>query len=342
MKKNIAIIFGSSSNEYPISLMSTYNVLNAIDHEKYNIHVIGITKKNEWYLYNGSYEKILNDTWHQDSMITPIMIDMSKLKLVVDGLDLSMDAAMIVMHGKYGEDGCLQGLLKMLNIKVAGCGVLASAIGMNKKMSHIVAASCGIKVTSSIVISRNALKESYQMLTKDLDCPLFVKPLNGGSSIGLTRIESKDQLEQAINLALKQDDQVVVEQEVKGFEVGCAIMGKDELVVGRVDEIFLDNCVFDFEQKYSQTKAKVIMPARIDHDLEKKIQESAKKIYRALGCQGFARVDMFISDANEIYFNEVNTIPGMTEHSRFSRMLSGVNISFPEVLDRIISESLYD
>lgn len=338
---NVAILFGGQSNEYPVSLMSSYNVLSSIDHTKYCVHMIGITKQNEWYLYTGDISSILNDTWHCNSeFVLDITLDMSSKQVLANTQVIPIDAAMIVMHGKFGEDGSLQGVLNMLGIKIIGCDLLTSAIGLNKKMSHLVAQSVGVNVANSVMLTNTMSYLVAEQSLSSMKFPLYIKPMSGGSSIGLSRIDAISQLQDALDVAFLEDDKVIVEEEISGFEVGCAIIGKNTLKIGRVDEVELDGCVFDYEQKYTQTKARIITPARISVELEDQIMQTGLKLYEALGCQGFARIDMFINDQNQIYFNEINTIPGMTKQSRFSKMFNAVGISFEEMLDLIIQSSL--
>lgn len=342
MKKvNIAIFFGGQSNEYPVSLMSSYNVLCGIDHGKYRVYMIGITIHNEWYLYEGDLDAILNDTWHtKKDVLQPISLDMSNKSIVAGDKKICVQAAMIVMHGKFGEDGSLQGVLNMLDIRIIGCNLMTSAIGLNKQMSHLVAESVNVNVAKSVVLSSSMRQNEYLKVLECMSYPLYIKPMNGGSSIGLSRIIAVSELEMALKCAFKEDDLVMVEQEIVGFEVGCAIIGKDNPVVSRVDEVDLGGCIFDYEQKYTQTIAKIITPARISQELENEIQDCALKLYKAFGCQGFARIDMFITSDHKIYFNEINTIPGMTKQSRFSKMFNAMGVSFEEMLDTIIEASI--
>ena len=166
--------------------------------------------------------------------------------------------------------------------------------------------------------------------------PLFVKPLRSGSSFGITKVTEKQQLEEAVQLAFQYDEEVTIEENIDGFEVGCAILGKDEPVVGRVDEIQLSGGFFDYTEKYTMKSSQIHVPARIDAKTEKRIQDTAVTIYRTLGCSGFARVDMFYTSRGEIVFNEVNTIPGLTSHSRYPSMMKGVGLSFAHMLDKLL------
>jgi D-alanine---D-serine ligase len=207
---------------------------------------------------------------------------------------------------------------------------------MDKDRAHKLVSLAGIEVPKSVIITSYRKNDAHE-LTSSLTYPLFVKPVRAGSSFGITKIFSPDDLTNAVNMAFEHDSEVIVEENVDGFEVGCAVLGNDELTVGRVDEIELAHGFFDYKEKYNLITSNIYMPARISPETEKNITEAAKTIYKALACSGFARVDMFLTPDNRIVFNEVNTIPGFTSHSRYPNMMKGIGLSFTEVLDKLIS-----
>lgn len=334
-RKRIAVIFGGRSPEHDVSLKSAAAVLENINREKYEIEMVGITRGGQWLCYNGEIGNIKNDTWHcDDAHLQPVTFDRFSSAL------RDLDAAFPVLHGQNGEDGTLQGMLSLAGIQVIGCGTLSSALCMDKDRAHKLVSMTGIKVPDAVTFKGGKIDYAFEKVKRRLHYPLFVKPVRGGSSIGISRIETESELADAVELAFKYDYEVTVEQEVPGFEVGCAIIGDDELTVGRADEVRLSCDFFDYREKYTQNYSHIYMPARVDAGTEKRIQETAVKIYRALDCRGFARVDMFLTPEGEIVFNEVNTIPGMTEHSRFPRMMAGIGMSFTEMLDRIIDSCI--
>lgn len=341
-KKRIAVLFGGNSSEYEVSLQSASSVLENINREKYEVVPIGITRQGEWFHFKGAIDKIKDNTWSEDTdNLCPIVvsqnpavsgiIELGRMKNKVIKLDLVFP----VLHGKNGEDGTVQGVFELANIPVVGCGTLSSALCMDKDMAHKLVDAAGIAVPKSVTLGQSMSVEIYK-LTEELSYPLFVKPVRAGSSFGITKIYKRDDLEAAVNLAFEYDDKVVIEENIEGFEVGCAILGKEELIVGRVDEIELTEGFFDYTEKYTLKSSKIHMPARIDALSEKRVQEIAIEIYRTLGCSGFARVDMFYTPSGEIVFNEVNTIPGFTSHSRYPNMMKGIGISFAEMLDKLI------
>ena len=342
MKPNIAVIFGGKSPEYPVSLQSAFSILENLDTRKYTVIPIGITREGDWYRYNGEFGNILNNSWFKDTMnLTPIVISQSRsvggiVELSEEGIQVTkLDYAFPVLHGKNGEDGTVQGLFELAGIQVIGCNTLSSALCMDKDKAHKLVQVAGIAVPKAVTLRKSTMQEELGALT-ELEYPLFVKPVRAGSSFGITKIYEPSELESAMALAFEYDGEVIIEEAVDGFEVGCAVMGIDDLLVGRVDEIELSYGFFDYTEKYTLQNSKIHMPARIDEVCEKKIQETAKVIYRALGCSGFARVDMFLTPSGEIVFNEVNTIPGITPHSRYPNMMKGIGLSFAETLDKLV------
>lgn len=345
-KRKMAVIFGGCSAEYEVSLQSSYAVLENMNKDKYEIVPIGITRDGDWYHYTGAYEKIPADTWAEDGEhLFPVVFSpgrSSKGFLELAGgvyRNCETDLVFPVLHGKNGEDGTLQGMLELAGIPVVGCGVLSSAVCMDKDRAHKLAGAAGIAVPRSVTFRQSGKAEARKEIGEKLRYPLFVKPVRGGSSIGITKVSAEDQLDSAVELAFRYDAEVIVEEAVDGFEVGCAILGIDALTVGRVDEIELQGDFFDYAEKYAPEGAektvKTYMPARIDAETERRIRQAAVTVYRALGCSGFARVDLFYTPEGKIVFNEVNTIPGCTQGSRYPNMMKGVGLSFPEMLDKL-------
>lgn len=342
-KKKIAVIFGGKSTEYEVSLQSAYSVFENINTDKFDIVSVGITREGEWYHYKGDFKNISDNTWFKDGKnICPVIVSNNpSVKGFLEFASgkfsvIKIDLVFPVLHGKNGEDGTLQGLFEMAGIPVVGCNTLSSALCMDKNKAHKLVSLEGITVPKSVTFKRfdreNALKE----IEDNLVYPLFVKPVRAGSSFGITKVTEKKELDSAIESAFKHDEEVIVEETIDGFEVGCAILGNDVLTIGRVDEIELSDGFFDYTEKYTLKSSKIYMPARISEIEEKRIQKAAVLIYKTLGCSGFARVDMFYTPSGEIVFNEVNTIPGFTSHSRYPNMMKGIGMSFDQILDKLI------
>lgn len=341
MKKTIAIIFGGQSSEYSISLESTYSVLNHIDHERFDVYMIGISRNGEWKHFVGDINKIENDSWYHEKLNHVYICPDATKRCLIEIIDsqineIKVDAILPILHGKNGEDGSIQGLIQLSSIPLIGCDVISSALCMDKYRAHQLVKMQGIEIPQSVYLEN---KESYFNKKEEilsLRLPLYIKPVQSGSSLGISRITSFDLLDQAVEHSFEYDHNVIIEEEVNGFEVGCAVMGVDELIVGEVDEIEISEGFFNFEEKYTLKTSKIHMPARIDDEMKSKIQATAKKIYKTLGCQVFARVDMFLTKDKEIIFNEVNTIPGFTAHSRYPNMMKGINIDFQHLLTKLI------
>lgn len=248
----------------------------------------------------------------------------------------AFDIAFPVMHGKNGEDGTLQGLCELAGIPVAGCGMESAVLGMDKDIAHTLVSLAGIRTPESVCLNDVSELAEKDAEIRKLGLPLVIKPVRAGSSFGISMVKGYAEMKEAVKEAFLHDKQVVMEEYIEGFEVGCAVMGNEELTVGRVDEITLAGGFFDYEEKYTLKTSEIHMPARISKADEKRVQDMAKVIYKTLGCKGFCRVDMFFTPKREIVFNEVNTIPGFTSHSRFPGMMQGAGMDFKELVNKIL------
>jgi len=253
-----------------------------------------------------------------------------------------IDIAFPILHGKNGEDGTLQGLLEMSGIRYVGCNVATSSICIDKDYAHKIVSYAGFNVPSSLAIDYKTNQKEINDFSEKVGYPIYAKPAKEGSSIGITKAKNNHELLQGIDEALKFDKKVVLEENINGFEVGCAILGNDDLIVGTVDEIEIPNGFFDFKEKYTLEHSKIHLPARIDSELSERIKETAKGIYRALGCTGLSRVDMFVDKEKKIIFNEVNTLPGFTTGSRFPNMLLHSGIEYKDILDKLIELAMQE
>ena len=341
-KKTIAVIFGGCSPEYPVSLESSHSVVVSFDREKYELILLGITKGGEWFRYYGGPEGIENDTWREGvcvpAVISPDRETHGIIEFGSDGVKATrIDAAFPVMHGKNGEDGTIQGLCEMAGIPIIGCGALASAICMDKDRAHRLASLAGVDVPKATVFTSMPDEAELARRAGEIGFPVFVKPVRAGSSFGITKVSDAAALIDAVKFAFRFDREVIIEEAIGGFEVGCAVMGNEALTIGRVDEIEIYGDIFDYVEKYSLKTAKIHMPARISAETEERIKADAAKIYRALGCRVMARVDMFLTPEGRVVFNEVNTIPGFTPHSRFPNMMKGIGLDFTALLDELVA-----
>ena len=338
--KRILVMFGGCSTEYGVSLQSAHAVLSHLDGARYQPVMVGITRQGAWRYYTGPLERILADRW-QDGDCVPctLSLDRGSRQLVLldgSGGQIPFDVALPVLHGKNGEDGTLQGLLELAGIPVAGCGTLCSALCMDKDRAHKLAALAGVAVPRSALFRRGARQEELLAAARSLGFPLFVKPVRAGSSFGITRVTEEAALPAAAKEAFAHDREILLEEAVPGFEVGCAVLGTEVLTVGAVDEIQLSQGFFDFTEKYTLRTSAIHCPARISPALAREVQDTARVLYRALDCKGFARVDLFLTPEGKLVFNEVNTIPGFTAHSRYPNMMKAAGLDFTALLTRII------
>lgn len=342
-KKKIAILFGGCSSEYEVSLQSAYSVISHVDREKYEVYLIGLHRTTgQWFWYRGNPDEIARDHWCQEAWCTPVYVptDRRVQGLYYDTEEgrkiLHLHLVLPVLHGKNGEDGTVQGALALAGISLAGCGVLSSALCMDKELAHRVAAEAGVLTPASVLV-----KKPYESLQvwKDgerLGYPLFVKPVRAGSSFGITMVRTEEALIPALEQAFLHDSMVVMEERIEGREVGCAVIGTRELLVGEADEIELSEGFFDYTEKYTLKTSQIHVPARVDRETMARIKKTAQTVYRVLGCSGFARVDLFLTGDGRLYLNEVNTIPGFTPHSRFPGMMKAAGHSFEEIVNRIL------
>ena len=345
-RKRIAILFGGCSPEYGVSLQSAYSVITHLDREKYEPVLIGISNAGDWFQYVGEIEKIPADTWCNEEDCIPVVVSPNRtvhgIVTIKNGKirETHIDAAFPVLHGKNGEDGTVQGMFELAGIPVVGCGVLSSALCMDKDRAHKLVQAAGISVPQSFVLQSGGDAETAIRQAERIGYPLFVKPVGAGSSYGITKVTGRNQLPEALKLAFSYDSTVIVEECISGFEVGCAVLENDGFVVGEVDEIELENGFFDFTEKYTLKTSSIHIPARISAEKAGEIKETAKLIFKTLDCRGFARVDMFLDDTGRIVFNEVNTIPGFTTHSRFPNMMKAAGISLEQVISMAVDRAV--
>ena len=339
--QTILVLFGGCSTEYEVSLQSVHGVLQALDRSRFTPLTVGITREGRWLRYGGPLSGLETGDWasRPDCVPCALSLDRGDRRLLwLDGSGRSegFDAAFPILHGKNGEDGTVQGLLELVGTPIIGCGALSSALCMDKDRAHKLAALAGVRVPRSRLFRRGAVLPQMARAAEELGYPLFVKPVRAGSSFGVSRVNTPDQLPAAVWSAFAHDREILLEEAVPGFEVGCAVLGSDELTVGAVDEIQLSQGFFDYTEKYNLITSRIYCPARISPEKAAEIQETAKTVYRALDCRVFARVDLFLTPWGEIVFNEVNTIPGFTAHSRYPGMMKAAGWDFGDLVSRLI------
>jgi D-alanine--D-alanine ligase len=349
-KLRIAVLFGGASSEYEVSLLSAASVLRNIPEEQYDVIKIGITKEGAWYLYSGPIQLIENNTWQTNRYLTPAVISPDRKSPGIlhftgrDGYEhcelLNIDCAFPVLHGKNGEDGTIQGLLEMSGIPYVGCGVQASANCMDKTITHTLLDAAGIpgaKWRKAFVSDLNRLEELEPEWSQYLGYPMFVKPANAGSSVGVTKVKGLKELRAALELAFTIDEKAIIEEAVDGIEVETAVLGNSNPQAAAVGEIVPTQEFYSYTAKYSDESTDLYIPARISEEDTQKIRETAVKAYQVLGCSGMARVDFFVKrDGSGIILNEPNTIPGFTSISMYPKLWEYSGLPYPELIHRLI------
>lgn len=343
MKKTVCVLFGGKSAEYSISLRSCASVLRNIDRDAYDIITIGITDKGTWYLYDGSIENIENDTWHKGDL-KRVCIDHNAVEPYILVLDdegyskIKADVFFPVLHGTNGEDGRLQGLFDMAGVKYVGVGTLCSAVGMDKEYAKIVFAHAGIRQADWVTVhSYDNIDEKIAEIESKLPYPVFVKPANAGSSYGIGKAHSREELISAIDNATKYDSKVLVEELLTGHEVECAVLGNSgNVIASTVGEIVADEEFYTFDSKYSSTsKSQLHIPALISESAMESVRVQAVKAFEALSGRGLSRVDFFV-DGENVRINEINTLPGFTSISMYPKLFDYSGIGYKELLTRLI------
>jgi len=336
----VGILFGGSSEEHSVSIKSAQEVAKNLDAEKYEPFWIGITKSGAWKLCDGPDADLENGDC-RPAMLSPDR-GVHGLLVLEDGRyeAISLDLVLPVLHGKLGEDGAMQGLLELSGIPYVGCDIQSSALCMDKSLAYIVAGGAGIATPNFWVVAADENLDPDQ-----LTFPVFVKPARSGSSFGVTKVSRKEELRSAVETARQYDSKVLIEEAVAGSEVGCAILGNDlDLFAGEPDQITLAHGFFRIHQESApesgSENSTIAVPADISAESRSLVQETAKAIYRALGCTGLSRVDMFLKEDGTVVLNEVNTLPGLTSYSRYPRMMAAAGLPLAEVIDRIVSLAL--
>jgi D-alanine-D-alanine ligase len=311
-KIRLGVIYGGKSGEHEVSIMSADSVINAIDTEKYDITRIFISKEGWWTIAG----QPLNP-WDLRSYI---------------------DFALPILHGPNGEDGTVQGLLKLAGMPYGGCDVLGCSVTMDKIVAKKVFAAEGLRQAPYIAFTdADPVEDVIERACSELRFPMFVKPSNMGSSVGITKAHDRDELKDAIALAAKYDSRLLIEQGIDAREIESAVMGNNVLVCGEVGEIVPGAEFYDYNDKYFDGNSQLLIPAPITEAQKKEVLDMAKRAYKACGCSGFSRVDFLMDKATgEIYINEINAIPGFTKTSMFPRLMMAAGMKYPEIIDRIV------
>lgn len=348
-KRTVAVIFGGQSSEHEVSRTSAVLMLHALDPEKYQVLPVGITKKGQWLIYNGPVEHVKTGEWEKYGVPVSLSPDATKkcfLKIVNDTVkEIPVDVVVPVLHGAWGEDGTIQGLLEMAQIPYVGCGVLASAVSMDKVFTKLIAKSVRIPQAKYLWVHKYDLDQKREKIMdqaeKKLGYPCFVKPSNAGSSVGISKAKNRTELSRALDYAAGYDRKVIIEEAIDAREFECAVLGNEEIMVSGVGEILSAAEFYDYDAKYNNSASRTVIPAQIEQDKVEEMRRIARKIFRAVDGSGLARVDFFIDKhTGKVLFNELNTMPGFTPISMYPMLWEAAGMKNREMMDRFIELAL--
>ncbi len=345
-KLRLAVIFGGVSSEHEVSRMSATSILENLSPEKYQVHMVGITKEGRWLLYTGDVKDIYDGSWEKGPVAPAFLSpDPSVHGLVVlrDGRaeTLELDVVFPALHGKNGEDGTIQGLFQLAQIPYVGCDTHASSVCMDKAVTHTLLSNTDIEQAHYLWFYADRFPVAAETIKKKikarLSFPVFVKPANAGSSVGVSKVEQYEDLDAAIEAAAREDSKIVVEEGIRGQEVECAVLGNRECEASLVGEIGASAQFYDYDDKYVNGTSQLYIPARIPQETAEEIRRTAVRAYRLLGCSGLARVDFFVTEGdNRVVLNEINTLPGFTSISMYPKLWMAMGLTYGELLDRLV------
>ena len=343
-KKNVVVIFGGRSSEHEVSCISGATVIEKIDKEKYDVMIVGITKDGKWLLVD-SVDSIRDGSWRKSR--TRAVISPDTESVLIESLEggmenkVKVDVVFPVLHGLYGEDGTIQGLLEMARIPFVGCGHLSSAVTMDKFFTKVIADSVNVSQASYVPVRSFELKDMDKVVAKieaEKEYPVFIKPSNAGSSVGITKAHNREELIEGLRLAKKHDRKILVEETINGREIECAVFGygNGAFATG-VGEIVAAAEFYDYDAKYNNAASKTVIDPEIPAEKVEEIREAAVKIYRACDCFGMARVDFFLERGTDrVVFNEINAIPGHTSISMYPMLMERAGHPMSEYINELI------
>jgi D-alanine-D-alanine ligase len=343
-KIRLAIICGGRSTEHEVSVCSARNVYDAVDKSKYDLSVIRVEKSGVWTLLHSAGELTAAPGMESDLLSGPRGASVSESEMLqtisMSAVERGLDVVFPLIHGAFGEDGCLQGLLRLLNVPFVGAGVLGSAIGMDKDVMKRLLNHAGIPTARFRVITRKK-RIVFSELQQDLGPTLFIKPANTGSSVGITKVVNSDQFAHALMEAFRFDEKVLVEEAIHGRELECGVIGNEEPEASVVGEVVVRTEFYSYNAKYvDENGANLEIPAALPTEISERIRQVAVDAFKVLGCAGMARVDFFLTDDERLLVNEINTIPGFTNISMFPLLWEASGLSYPELVDRLITLAL--
>ena len=343
---HVGILFGGASTEHEVSRRSATTILRSIP-SKYKKTPIGITKEGKWFAYFGDESLIANGDWEKADEKYEIFFSSNEILYKKDGelLPLAIDVAFPVLHGKFGEDGTIQGLFEMLNLPYVGCGVGASSNAMDKSITKLLVATAGIRQADFVLVDRYNKQNPEALIAESeekLGYPVFVKPCRSGSSVGVAKAADRAALRAGLETALQYDDRILIEEGIDARELECAVLSYDNEMIAEVGEVISALEYYDYEAKYNNPTSRTETSPDISPEIEAEIREKAIRIFKLLDCRGLSRIDFFLDRKNgEVVFNEINTLPGFTNISMYPMLIEKHGISREELVDKLIQEALH-
>lgn len=345
-KIKVGIIFGGKSAEHEVSLQSAKNIVDAIDKEKYEVVLVGIDKEGKWhlndqstYLLNAENPKLIALNKSEDNIAIVPGTSTNQLIHADNAVNLEqLDVVFPIVHGTLGEDGSLQGMLRLANLPFVGPNVLGSAVCMDKDIAKRLLKAAGINVANGITVKRaNKERINFETASEIVGTPMFIKPANQGSSVGVSKVKTKEEFDAALETAFQYDHKVVIEESIVGREIECAVLGNDNPIASIPGEVLPNTDFYSYESKYIDEKgADLAIPANLTDEQIEKVKKTAVKAFQTLECEGLARVDFFLTENDELYVNEVNTLPGFTKISMYPKLWEISGIPYSELISRLI------
>jgi D-alanine-D-alanine ligase len=344
-KIRVGILFGGRSAEHEISLLSAKNVIEGLDKNKYDIELIAIDKSGHWHL-QGPYAFLHADNpkmIHLNDAVERVVLVPKEQLISLSGKNLnkSLDVIFPILHGPLGEDGTIQGLLKLANIAFVGAGVLGSAVGMDKDVMKRLLRDAKIPVAKFLTVHRHEIESIlFEEIVEQLGLPLFIKPSNLGSSVGVTKVKDTSSWKRALEKAFQYDRKIIIEEFIPGREFECSVLGNEHPIASLPGEVIPQDEFYSYDAKYLENGSIFKVPADLDAEIVWQMQQLAMKAYRVLCCEGMARIDFFLKTNGMLYVNELNTIPGFTKTSMYPKMWEASGLSYSGLLDRLIELAL--
>lgn len=343
-KIHVALLCGGQSAEHEVSIRSAKNVLQALDPQKYTLSIIVITLEGEWILLQSSDVLLNNPDMHmlpQPLPGSPLLIRFGSAQPFINmhnNLPLKVDVVFPILHGTHGEDGTLQGLMELMNLPYVSAGTLGSAVTMDKEVSKKLLQAAGVPVSKWLVATKESRGHfTFEQVVEELGLPLFIKPANTGSSVGVSKVRNAAEFSKAMDLAFHYDNKILFEEFISGREIECSVLGNDKIETSLPGEIICQHDFYSYEAKYlDPLGADLKIPADLSEKVRDQIRAMAEKAFAALYCEGMARVDFFLADDGRIIVNEVNTIPGFTQISMYPKMWAASGLAYPLLIARLI------